>query len=131
MTSFWHKAARQSQERCDAIQSEFRSEPAQRRSIRRESPSSSTALESTEDVLNLRLAEELEYARRMLEAMGDELSSDRFLLSRHVTALQSIDVVGQVLGHVASVIRARDPPGAVEGMGLSVLLARLKRRRFD
>ncbi|HKX92794.1 MAG TPA: hypothetical protein VJM15_10275 [Sphingomicrobium sp.] len=130
MTSFWHKAARQSQARCDAIQSEIRAEPAERRSIRRDSPPSA-ALESTEDLLSLRLAEELEYARRMLEAMGDELSSDRLLLSRHVTALQSIDVVGQVLGHVATVIRASDPRGAVERIGMNELKARLKRTRID
>ena len=94
------------------IQAEFRAEPeaAARPSgaIRRRCP---PALIPTEDELQLRLAEELEYARRMLEAMGDSLSNDPAVLVRHGVALQSIDVIGQILGHIANVIRSSDPDG--------------------
>src|SRR5436305_10780139 len=69
------------QERCDAIQAEFRAdsarppirreaepEPEPRKSIRRDPPPPSAALTPTDDPLKLRLADELEYARRMLDA---------------------------------------------------------------
>ena len=130
MTSFWNKAAEaaKGQERCDIIQAEFRAEPKARRSIRRDAPPLPAALVPTDDLLRLRLAEELEYARRMLGVMGDELSSDGLVVSRHMTALQSIDIVSQMLGHVASVVRSSDPDGAVERIGMVELKARLTRK---
>src|SRR6185369_1519346 len=96
MTSFWHKAAEQTQARCDVIQADFRAEPKGRRSIRRDPPLPQ-ALIPTGDPLLLRLAEELDYTRRMLDAMGDELASDGLIVARHMTALQSVDIVGQIL----------------------------------
>ncbi len=81
----------------------------------------------TDDVLNLRLAEELEYARRMIETMGDALSADPQLVMRHMVALQSIDIAGQILSHIANVIRSSDPEGAVELIGMCDLRGRLKR----
>jgi hypothetical protein len=128
MTSFWHKAAEQSQARCDVIQAEFRAEPKGRRSIRRDPPPLPQALVPTDDPLLLRLAEELDYTRRILDVMGDELASDGLIVARHMTALQSVDIVGQILGHIASVIRSSDPPGAVERIGMSDLKARLTRK---
>ena len=131
MTSFWTKAAAdaaQSQARCDSIQAEYRAEAPVRRSIRREPPPTPPALIPTEDPLRLRLAEELEYARRMIEAMGEQISSDPLLISRHMTAVQSVDIVGQMLGHIANVIRSSDPPGAVQRIGMGDLKARLTRR---
>ena len=82
----------------------------------------------TADVLNLRLAEEIDYARRMIEAMGDALSSDPHLVVRHTVSLQSIDIIGQILGHIGNVIRSSDPDGAVERIGMSELKARLTRQ---
>jgi hypothetical protein len=114
------------QQRCDAIQASYRAQP-QRPSIRREAPPLSPALTPTDDPLKLSLADELEYARRMLEAMGDEFSSDPALLMRHAVPLQSIDIVGQILGHIAAVVRSADPGGAVERIGMCELKARLKR----
>ena len=131
MTSFWHKAAADSQARCDIIQAEFRAEPKGRRSIRREAPSTPKALVPTDDELRLRLADELDYARRMLDIMADELSSDGGVVSRHLTALQSIDVVGQMISHIAAVVRSSDPPGAVDRIGMCELKARLTRGRID
>ncbi|HXC73518.1 MAG TPA: hypothetical protein VN640_02435 [Sphingomicrobium sp.] len=131
MTSFWHKAAEQTQARCDVIQADFRAEPKGRRSIRRDPPPLPQALIPTGDPLLLRLAEELDYTRRMLDVMGDELASDGLIVTRHMTALQSVDIVGQILGHIASVIRSSDPPGAVDRIGMSDLKARLTRTKID
>jgi hypothetical protein len=131
MTSFWHKAAEQTQARCDVIQADFRAEPKGRRSIRRDPPPLPQALVPTGDPLLLRLAEELDYTRRMLDVMGDELASDSLIVARHMTALQSVDIVGQILGHIASVIRSSDPPGAVDRIGMSDLKARLTRTKID
>ena len=131
MTSFWTKAASaaaERQSRCDEIQAEYRAEPQHRRSIRREQPPLPAALVPTDDPLRLRLAEELDYARRMLDVMGEELASDALIVSRRSTALQSLDIIGQMLGHIAAVIRSSDPKGAVERIGMSELKGRLTRK---
>lgn len=115
------------QERCDLIQSEVRSSP--RPSIRRDPPPAPPAPPPpTEDVLNLRLAEELEFARRMLDSMGDELSGDATVVMRHSVALQSVDIIGQMLGHIANVVRSSDPKQTVERIGMCELKGRLTRR---
>lgn len=134
-------AASLSQIRCDLIQTEFRTaqngqrsirrEPTPRPSIRRDPPLRAAALVPTDDPLNLRLAEELEYARRILDATGDQLSADAGVVMRYMTTLQSFDILGQMLGHIASVIRSSDPPGAVERIGMSELKGRLKRTRIE
>ena len=114
------------QQRCDAIQADFRAK-AVRPSIRREAPPLPRALTPTDDALKLRLAEELDYARRMLDSMGDAFSADPALLMRHAVPLQSIDIVGQILGHIATVVRSSDPDSAVERIGMCELKARLTR----
>ena len=115
------------QARCDAIQAEFRADP-KRPSIRRDPPPLAPALVPTDDALKLRLAEELEYARRMIEQMGDELCADMGVVMRHEMSLQSVDIVGQILGHIANVVRSSDPAGAVERIGMCDLKARLTRK---
>jgi hypothetical protein len=130
MSSFWNQAAAaaaQHQARCDTIQADYRTEQKARASIRRDPPPPK-ALSPTDDELMLRLAEELEYARRILGAMGDELSSDGLIVSRHLAELQSLDIVGQLLGHVARVLSSSDIPGAVDQIGMTELKARLLRR---
>ncbi len=129
--SFWKQAAAaatEHQARCDIIQADYRAEQRARPSIRRDPPPTPRALIPTKDELSFRLAEELEYARRMLSSMGDELSSDGLIVSRHLAELQTIDIVGQMLGHIAAVVRSSDPPGAVELIGMGALKARLLRR---
>ena len=126
------------QARCDAVQAAYRAEQEKRPSIRREPgvrpsirrdnpPPLAKALVPTDDPLKLRLADELEFARRMIETMGDALSADPNLVMRHMVSLQSVDIAGQILGHVANVIRSSDPEGAVDRIGMSELKGRLRR----
>lgn len=117
----------EAQARCDAIQAEFRA-TGERRSIRRDPPPRAPAVMPTDDELKLRLAEELDYARRMLDQMGDELAADPVILMRHGVALQSVDIVGQIMGHIAAVVRSSDPAAAVELIGMAELKGRLKRQ---
>ena len=121
---------RRAQATVDAVQAEFRAEQAapQKRSIRRgNAPPIDPALVPTDDHLRVRLAEELDYARRMLDAMGDEISSDMAMVMRHAVSLQTIDIVGQMLGHIAAVTRSSVPERAVERIGMCELKARLTR----
>ncbi len=122
---------RREQQICDAIQADFRAEQAdgEKRSIRRAgAPPLDPALVPTNDELRIRLAEELDYARRMLDAMGDELSADLSVVMRHGVALQTVDIVGQMLGHIANVTRSSAPDLAVDRIGMCELKARLTRR---
>jgi hypothetical protein len=75
--------------------------------------------------LDRRLAEELDHARHMLEAMGDQLALDDAVVTEHGLALQAVDIVGQMIGHIAAVIRAEDRAAAVEGIGMCELRAKL------
>jgi hypothetical protein len=102
--------------------------PPPRPSIRRDPPPVDPATVPTDDQLRLRVAEELEYARRLIEALGDTLCCDPLLVTRHAVSLQSIDVLGQMLGHLAAVTRSSAPERAVERIGMSDLRARLNRR---
>ena len=105
-------------------------ERGERKPIRRDSPrpASPPPPGQTADVLRLRLADELDYTRRLIAAMGDELSGDPTMVARHGNALQSIDLAGQLLGHLAGVVRAADADEAVERIGMGELKARLQRR---
>ena len=121
---------RREQQICDAIQAEFRAEQtnSDNRSVHRaDAPPLDPSQVPTADELRLRLAEELDYARRMLDAMGDELAADMGVVMRHGVALQTVDIVGQMLGHIAAVTRAATPELAVEAIGMCELKARLTR----
>ena len=123
------RAVAPAQARCDAIQLQYRAEQSgERRSIRRDPPPRPPAPDTTDDVLNLRLADELDYARRMIDSMGDELSADSAMVMRHMVALQTIDVLGQMLGHIAAVVRSSQPEATVEQIGMGDLKARLQRK---
>jgi hypothetical protein len=78
--------------------------------------------------LDARLADELGYVQRLLENLGDQLIKDLFLVQRHGEALQSLDLVGQILGHVASILHAKDKAEMLEKIGMEDLRARLKRK---
>jgi hypothetical protein len=81
----------------------------------------------SDSVLDQRIGEELELVVRQLELLGDVLVSDPILLQRHAQQLQSVDLIQQVLGHLARVVAARDKAMAVDRVTLVELKARLKR----
>ena len=71
------------------------------------------------------LAAELDHARAMLEAMGDQLAFDGQVVAEQGQALQAVDIVGQMLGHIANVVRAADWRIAIDRIGMCELKARL------
>ena len=71
------------------------------------------------------LAAELDHARDMLVMMGDELAMSAELIAEHGMALQAIDIVGQMLGHIANVVRAEDRGHAIERIGMCELKTKL------
>jgi hypothetical protein len=75
--------------------------------------------------LDRRLAAELDHARDMLVTMGDELALNQDVVAEHGLALQAVDIVGQMLGHIANVVRAEDRAAAVDRIGMCELKAKL------
>jgi len=75
--------------------------------------------------LDLLLAAELDHARDMLVMMGDELAMSQEIVAEHGTALQAVDIVGQMLGHIANVVRADDPHAAIARIGMCELKTKL------
>ena len=75
--------------------------------------------------LDHRLAAELDHARDMLVAMGDQLAMDGQVVAEHGLALQAVDIVGQLLGHIANVVRAENQGEAIERIGMCDLKAKL------
>ena len=122
-----HLRGSPAQSRCDAIQAAFRSDEKPK-SIFRDPPPRPPEIAPTDDFLLLRLAEELDYARRMIDQMGDTLSADMAVVMRHSVALQSVDIVGQMLGHIAGVVRSGDRAQSVDRIGMCDLKARLQRK---
>lgn len=82
----------------------------------------------SDDVLDQRIAEELDLVVRKLEQLGDVLIGDPILLHRHPQQLQSIDLMQQILGHLGRVVAAGDKAMAVDRITLVELKARLTRR---
>jgi hypothetical protein len=114
------------QRRVDAIQAEARAEAPAGRALRLPEPPPLPPAVSPD--LDKRLADELGYVQRLLEGLGDELIADLLLIQRHGRSLQSLDLVGQILGHVSAILRADDKAGVVEQIGMEDLRARLKRK---
>jgi hypothetical protein len=79
------------------------------------------------DSIDQRIQEELATVRRMVEALGDELSNDPILLMRYQQSLQSVDLMAQTLGHLACVIGSADRVEAIDRIGMASLKARLTR----
>lgn len=122
------------QARVDAIQAEARAAmardfaPAERRPLFRPPPPPLADLAPTTDRHLLRLAEEVAYVRRLIEATGDEFSADPAVLHRHGRAMQSFDLVTQILGHVAKVLETENKAAAIDRIGMQEMKARLKRQ---
>lgn len=113
------------QRRVDAIQAQARANPVTGRALR--SPEGPATQPAVAD-LDRRLADELGYVQRLLESLGDELIADLLLIQRHGKSLQSLDLVGQILGHVSTILRSEDRAAVVEDIGMEDLRARLKRK---
>lgn len=90
-------------------------------------PVSAPPLDPSTDVLSARLAEELDEINRLLEDVGDRLIADPVVLERHANALQSLDLIAQVLGHVSSIIAAANRDDAVARIGMEDMRNRLSR----
>jgi hypothetical protein len=101
----------------------------ERKPLRRDPPPGRSQPSQVNDVLYLRIGEELDYVRRMLDVMGDQLCGDPILIRRHAVALQSLDIVGQILRHIGNVIRSSDPHSTVDDIGMVDLKARPTRRQ--
>ena len=114
------------QRRVDSIQAEARAQPVAGRALRASEIPAPPPTVSPD--LDKRLADELGYVQRLLEGLGDELIADLLLIQRHGKSLQSLDLVGQILGHVAAILRSDDKAAVVEDIGMEDLRARLKRK---
>ena len=82
-------------------------------------------MERTPTPLDQLLAAELDHVRDMLVMMGDELAMSPEIIAEHGMALQAVDIVGQMLGHIANVVRAEDPRSAIDRIGMCELKAKL------
>ena len=122
---------RREQAICDSIQAEFRASQADgdKKSTRLEgAPRSTPQWRRPTTSFGCAWPKSWNMLGEMLDAMGDELSGDMGVVMRHGVALQSVDIVGQMLGHIAAVTRSSAPDRAVERIGMCELKARLTRR---
>ncbi len=71
------------------------------------------------------LAAELDHARDLLVMMGDELAMTPEIVAEHGLAIQAVDIVGQMLGHIANVVRAENRSEAIDRIGMCDLKAKL------
>lgn len=90
-------------------------------------PAPAHAAPST-NVLDERISEELQAIRRQIDQIGDVLSSDPILLTRHAMQLQALDRLDQVLGHLSNVLACENKEAAIEQVSMGDLKSRLLRR---
>jgi hypothetical protein len=113
------------QQAVDAVQAAIRADlETGRRSLFKPPPPNPGR---SDELLDRRIAEELELVVRRLEQLGAALVGDPILLHRHARELQSIDLMQQILGHLGGVVAAGDRAMAVDRIGLVELKARLQR----
>ena len=110
------------QARVDAIQAAIRS-GAQ---LPPESQANSPPVDLA--ALENRIAEEIAYARRLLDRVGDELTDDPVILQRHGRSLQTFDEACQILDHLGRILGAPNPVAAVQAVTMEELRARLLRK---
>lgn len=79
------------------------------------------------DIIDVRLAEEIDYIRRMVDALGSKLAADPIVLQRHTQTMQGFDLIAQMLDHVATVTQTVDRNAAIERV-MPEMRARLGRR---
>lgn len=124
-----HYGASLAQRRVDAIQERARKELARQKLFRPAPPPPPPVepqpLSATRDPLDAALAQELDYVRRQLDRLGETLAEDPLVLNRHGGALQSFDVIGQIIGNLAKVVGAGDKDEAIARVGMQELRSRL------
>ncbi|QNP42401.1 hypothetical protein H9L15_08740 [Sphingomonas daechungensis] len=75
-----------------------------------------------------RIVEELDHVARLLDALGDELIGDPYVVARHGLPLQRLDRATQILGHLGAIILSDDPEQTVSAIGMEDLRRRLLRK---
>lgn len=98
-----------------------------RKPLFRPPPPKPEPLAPSDDMIDIRLAEEIDYIRRMVDALGGALAADPVVLQRHAQTMQSFDLIVQMLGHVATVTQTQDRKAAIERV-MPEMRARLQRR---
>jgi hypothetical protein len=117
------RPADRGQARVDAIQSAIRrAAPLPSADV----PTSRIPLDS--DELESRIAEELAYVGRLLDAVGDELTENPVILQRNGRALQNFDAARQILVHLSAILGSKDRGAAVDAVTMHELRSRLVRR---
>lgn len=76
--------------------------------------------------LRMKIADELDCARKEIEQLGGLLCSDPDLVAAHMTSLQALDMIGQQQLALAAILRADDPQAAIAGTTLEQLRKRLE-----
>jgi|KBSSwiStaDraftv2_1062776.scaffolds.fasta_scaffold11586_8 hypothetical protein len=71
------------------------------------------------------LAEELLSARVQLENLADTLCADQAVVTRHMSALQTLDSVGQRQAVIAQIISANDITSTARAVSLEAIARRL------
>ena len=84
----------------------------------------------TEKIENLseRIAQELAFVCRKLDALGSELCDDPMIVARHATRLQDLDIATQVLGHLSRLLDSAEPASLLKTIGMDDLRRRLERK---
>ena len=77
-----------------------------------------------------RIAQEIEFVARMLEALGDGLTDDPYVAGRHGLKLQDLDIAIQILGHLGRLLVAEDPEAGIDQIGRAELRRRLAPRNL-
>jgi hypothetical protein len=114
------------QQQIDALQAAIRSEEGAARPSLFKPPPPRPA--PSTNLLDHRVAEEMEYIVRKLEQLGGILANDPILLHRHSYELQSIDMMKQSLRHLAQIVAAQDKALAAGQVTLTELKSRLQRK---
>jgi hypothetical protein len=114
------------QQQIDALQAAIRSEEVAARPSLFKPPPPRPA--PSANLIDRRIAEEMDYIVRKLEQLGGVLANDPILLHRHSYELQSIDMMKQSLRHLAQIVAAEDKALAAGQVSLTELKSRLQRK---
>lgn len=79
-------------------------------------------------ILVERITEEMELVSRSLNLIGEELSGQGYVLSRHLAALQNLDLAAQTLVQLAKVLRAPALATGAQNVDVAALQKRLLRK---